>query len=385
LNLPALRATPDSMKKVLRHGYTTGACATAAAKGAALMLAGQRLVSEVTIDLPAGVSATFTLHGQNFSPASASCFVVKDAGDDPDITNGAEVHAQVLLTPKEQGQDVIITGGIGIGKATKPGLAIAPGEWAINPVPARMIAEAVGPVFPPHSSPCTAHVVISIPDGELRAEKTLNARLGIIGGLSILGTSGIVRPISAKAWTDTIDAALDVARACACQTVVFSTGRTSELAAQKMFEEQGPVTGNREPRILNFAPLPEEAFVMMGDHVAHALRSSLQRGFSRPLIACQFAKLLKIACGYENTHAAASEMDLARFRTWAEEERLPSALLDIISSANTAREIAVTTHFEPRLVALAGRMAARALISHAPGIEPIFLVADYNGRIVAVL
>jgi cobalt-precorrin-5B (C1)-methyltransferase len=264
-----------------------------------------------------------------------------------------------------------------------------------------MIEQEIGSVFmtlPLAPCPLPLKVTISIPDGEQRALKTLNARLGIIGGLSILGTTGIVRPISAKAWTDTIDAALDVARACACQTVVFSTGRTSELAAQRLIKVRGSrfeadkQTGNQEPGTLNLEPrssllepLPEEAFVMMGDHVAHALRSSLQRGFSRPLIACQFAKLLKIACGYENTHAAASEMDLARFRTWAEEERLPSALLDIISSANTAREIAVTTHFEPRLVALAGRMAARALITHAPGIEPIFLVADYNGRIVAEL
>lgn len=358
----------------LRNGYTTGACAAAAAKGAALMLARQESVTEVTIALPAGVSATFALHGQSFTSDAASCFVIKDAGDDPDITNGAEIHATVYLEPplsrKEGEQDIIISGGIGIGKATKPGLAIAPGEWAINPVPRRMIAESVGEVFPPDSSPFTPHVEISIPDGEIRALKTLNARLGIIGGLSILGTSGIVRPISAKAWTDTIDAALDVARACACEAVVFSTGRTSELAAQ-----------NR----LNLELLPEEAYVMMGDHVAHALASSLQRGFSRPLIACQFAKLLKIALGYENTHAAASEMDLARLRAWAEEERLPSALLDIISSANTAREIAVSTSFDPALVALTGRMAANAARGHAPGIEPIFLVADYNGRIIATI
>jgi len=378
-------------KKVLRHGYTTGACAAAAAKGAALMLAGQQLIGKVSIDLPAGVSATFSLHGQNFSRTSATCFVIKDAGDDPDITNGAEVHATVTLAPPplaiggQGGGEIVLTGGAGIGKATKPGLAVAPGEWAINPVPRRMISEVVAAVFLPHSSPLTPHVEISIPDGELRAEKTLNARLGIIGGLSILGTSGIVRPISAKAWTDTIDAALDVARACACETVVFSTGRTSEMAAQKLFEVRGfGFDVNVEHRTPNLEPLPEEAYVMMGDHVAHALRSSFQRGFDRPLIACQFAKLLKIACGYENTHAAASEMDLARFRAWAEEALFPSAMLDLISSANTAREIAVSTGFDPALVALAAKMAIRAARGHAPGIEPRFLVADYNGRIVGI-
>lgn len=377
------------MKKILRHGYTTGACAAAAAKGAALMLRDQRPVDDVTIDLPAGVSATFALHGQTFSPASASCFIIKDAGDDPDITNGAEVHVCVTVTSAmDMSESVLITGGTGIGKATKPGLAVAPGEWAINPVPRRMITVAVGEVFPPHSSPYTPHVEISIPDGELRAQKTLNARLGIIGGLSILGTTGIVRPISAKAWTDTIDAALDVARACGCPTVVFSTGRTSELAAQKLIEVRGSrfevekLTTSPASRVPSPDPLPEEAYVMMGDHVAHALRSAQQRGFTRPIIACQFAKLVKIACGYENTHAAASDMDLVRFRQWAETEHFPAATLEIITAANTAREIAVATAFDAALIALTARMASAAARSHAPGIDPAFLVANYESQII---
>jgi cobalt-precorrin-5B (C1)-methyltransferase len=391
------------MEKILRHGYTTGACAAAAAKGAALMLRDQRPVSEVTIDLPAGVSATFPLHGQVYSAASASCFIVKDAGDDPDITNGAELHARITLTDLSAAAgDVIITGGTGIGKATKPGLAVGPGEWAINPVPRRMIAEAVREVFPPHSSPLTPHIEISIPDGELRARKTLNARLGIMGGLSILGTTGIVRPISAKAWTDTIDAALDVARACGCETVVFSTGRTSELAAQKLFKVQGswfkvdtptPNPNSRvtsknslvprpESRVTNMEPLPEEAYVMMGDHIAHALRSAHQRGFMRPFIACQFAKLVKIACGYENTHAAASDMDLKRLYQWAEAERFPAAMLEMVAAANTAREIIVATAFDPALIAMTARKAAAAALGHAPGVEPVFIVADYDKHII---
>ncbi|HEY4745832.1 MAG TPA: cobalt-precorrin-5B (C(1))-methyltransferase CbiD, partial [Desulfuromonadaceae bacterium] len=261
------------MRKPLRTGYTTGACAAAAAKGAALMLARQEPVNEVTILLPADVSATFALHGQAFAPDAAACYVIKDAGDDPDVTNGAEVHARVTVAPPplmgggrgegeaargnsdgdssapptpalphEGGGRIFISGGTGIGKATKPGLAVAPGEWAINPVPRRMIEQAVRAVFPKG----TLGVEISIPDGEQRAQRTLNARLGIVGGLSILGTSGIVRPISAKAWTDTIDAALDVARACGCPTVVLSTGRTSELAAQRHLEYPPPLMGGGE-------------------------------------------------------------------------------------------------------------------------------------------
>jgi cobalt-precorrin-5B (C1)-methyltransferase len=395
------------MKKTLRHGYTTGACAAAAAKGAALMLARQAEVSEVVIELPAGISATFPLHGQSFTADEAACFVVKDAGDDPDVTNGAELHARVALIPplpcsSTGGSTINIEGGAGIGKATKPGLAVAPGEWAINPVPRRMIEQAVreaiqdSPFTIHHSrltpldSPFTIHhspftindspftilVTISIPDGELRAQRTLNARLGIQGGLSILGTTGIVSPLSAQAWTDTIDTALDVARACGCGNVVLSTGRTSELAAQRLLNHAAahPVTGER-------VLLPDEAFVMMGDHVAHALRSCAQRGFVQPLVACQFAKLLKIACGHENTHAAASELDLSRLLGWAREAGLPEAVTAAIAPANTAREIVIASNFDPGLLELVCNHAAKAAKRHEKNLRTQFLLADYNGAI----
>jgi cobalt-precorrin-5B (C1)-methyltransferase len=358
------------MKKNLRSGYTTGACAAAAAKGAALMLVKQDFVAEVSIDLPAGVSATFQLHGQFFSANEANCFVVKDAGDDPDVTNGAEVHALVRRSPAPspaRGRNTVnIEGGSGIGKVTKPGLAIPPGEWAINPVPRSMIEQATSDVFSTfgiHHSTFT--IVISIPDGEDRAKKTLNARLGIIGGLSILGTTGIVRPISAKAWTDTIDAALDVARACGCRTVVLSTGRSSEMAAQK-----------------HLSPIPEEACIMMGDHVAYALGACAARGFMQPIIACQFAKLLKIACGYENTHAAASELDLAVLRGWAETADVPPEHLAVIAQANTAREIAVATCFDNKLMGLVACRARQAAAVHAPGIQVQPLLCGYDGTVV---
>ncbi|QEM67777.1 cobalamin biosynthesis protein CbiD [Geobacter sp. FeAm09] len=364
------------MDKPLRHGYTTGACAAAAAKGAAQMLVRQAEVAEVTIDLPAGVSATFPLHGRQFTPDEASCFVVKDAGDDPDVTNGAELHATVALIPSLSagGGAVVIEGGPGVGKATKPGLAVAPGEWAINPVPRRMIEQAVRDALA--ASPTPVRVTISIPDGELRAHKTLNARLGIVGGLSILGTTGIVHPLSAQAWTDTIDAALDVARACGCQNVVLSTGRTSELAAQHHLNHTAtdPATGER-------VLLPDEAFVMMGDHVAYALQSCARRGFRQPLVACQFAKLLKIACGHENTHAAASELDLSHLLGWAGEAGLPEAITATIAPANTAREIVIAANFAPSLLELVCGHAIAAAQRHAPELSPQFLVADYGGAI----
>ena len=361
------------MRKELRSGYTTGACAAAAAKGAAQMLLNQASVSEVSIDIPTGICVTFELHGQTFSANSASCFVVKDAGDDPDVTNGAELWATVEASvkgsncgPKGQGARLLIEGGIGIGKVTKPGLAIPPGEWAINPVPRQMIQQSVGTVLSKVKIQNSKFkIIISIPDGEERARKTLNTRLGIIGGLSILGTTGIVRPISAKAWTDTIDASLDVAKACGCPTVVLSTGRSSEMAAQQ--------------HLLCFQ---EEAYIMMGDHVAYAVRACAARGLIEPIIACQFAKLLKIACGYENTHAAASELDLSLLRGWAEAAQVAPEHLAIISSANTAREIAVATNFDAVLMDLVVARARQATAVHAPGIQVHPMLCGYNGNVV---
>ncbi|MBT1071172.1 cobalt-precorrin-5B (C(1))-methyltransferase CbiD [Pelotalea chapellei] len=374
----------------LRSGYTTGACAAAAAKGATFMLLRQEPVAEVSLELPGGDVVIFQLHGQTFCSDTASCYVIKDAGDDPDITNGAELHATVSLPPHrpasslEQEGAIEISGGTGIGKVTKPGLAVPPGEWAINPVPRRMIEQAVREALlpAPHTrSPLPVNVVISIPDGEERAKKTLNSRLGIIGGLSILGTTGIVRPISAKAWTDTIDAALDVARACGCQTVVLSTGRTSELAAQRIGDNRMilPVPGPT-PHV---PALTEEAYIMMGDHVAYALQACRKRGFNHPIIACQFAKLLKIACGHPNTHAAASELDLQTLRKWATAASLSPHLIDIISTANTAREVAISSNYDPALTALIIRVAEQEASRHASGIAACFWVCAYDGSIAA--
>jgi cobalt-precorrin-5B (C1)-methyltransferase len=378
------------VKKELRSGYTTGSCAAAAAKGAAEMLVRQTLISEVCITLPAGIEASFRLHGQSFTENEASCFVIKDAGDDPDVTNGSEVWAKVMANPPqspfiEGGSNFIISGGIGIGRVTKPGLAIPPGEWAINPVPLRMIEQSTSNVLSKYKIQNSKFKIeLSIPDGEERAKKTLNARLGIIGGLSILGTTGIVRPISAKAWTDTIDAALDVAKACNCETVVLSTGRTSEMAIQNLFKVQGSgfKTTNQELRTLNNSPLPEEAYIMMGDHVAYTLHACQRRGFSEPIIACQFAKLLKIACGYENTHAAASELDLAVFLEWATTAQISSEYLEIISHANTAREIAVATGFDRVLMELVAGRARKAAAVHEPGILARPLLCGYDGTVV---
>ena len=379
------------MKKVLRHGYTTGACAAAACKGAALMLREQRRLDQVELTLPGGELVSFTLHGQMVGEHSASCFVVKDAGDDPDVTNGAEIHGRVSLSdicpsPRpspargEGEMQIIIEGGVGIGRVTKPGLAVPVGEWAINPVPRRMIEEAILEVFTLHPSPFTLHCLLSIPNGEELAKKTLNARLGIVGGLSILDTTGIVKPISAQAWTDTIDAAIDVALASGYATVVLSTGRTSELAAMKQLSQPSPIKGEGE--ILNKGLLPEESFVMMGDHVGHALRACRAKGATAVVLAGQFAKLLKIACGHEQTHVSSSELDLRTLLDWLEPEEGNRELAALVRRANTAREVLEASGFAPLLVDLVCGRARESAQRLAPGISLKVLLAGYRGEVL---
>ncbi len=350
----------------LRYGFTTGACAAAAAKGAALMLRDQRLVQEAEIVLPGGERPRFRLHGQEFTECSAACFVVKDAGDDPDVTNGAEVHARVSLAEGEP--QIVIEGGAGIGRVTKPGLAVPVGAWAINPVPRRMIEEAIREVFPQQVARGTLRVTVSIPNGAELARRTLNERLGIVGGLSILGTTGIVRPVSAKAWTDTIDTAIDVALAGGCSTVVLSTGRTSELVAERHL-----VAGEG---------LPEEAFVMMGDHVGHALRVCAAKGVRDVVVAAQFAKLLKIACGHEQTHVASSELDLRTLLEWVELETRNSELGTLVKRANTAREVLEASGNNPELVGLVCARVREFAERLAPGCDVKVLLAGYDSKVL---
>lgn len=348
------------MGRPLRHGYTTGACAAAAAKGAALMLRDQRPVASVTLQLPAGVTAEFLLEGQRFDACSAACCVVKDGGDDPDVTNGCRVWAEV--SGSAAGGIIEIAAGPGIGRVTKPGLAVAVGEWAINPVPRRMITAALDEVFPPHPSRLTPHVTISVPDGEERARRTLNARLGILGGLSILGTTGVVTPISHQAWTDTIDAAIGVALANGCRRVVASTGRSSELAAMRVL------------------PLAEEAFILMGDHVAHLAGACRRLGVEELVIAAQFAKLVKIGCGHPLTHAHAAALDLAALAGWARAAGLDAALIERLELAHTARQVYLELGPRHPLMAVAAARALERLGEWAPGVRCGVLLAGYAGE-----
>lgn len=314
------------MKK-LRSGYTTGACAAAAAKAAMLAFLGAKPPKKVDIPFPDGSRVYFNLFSCRLLDSekkTAFASVIKDAGDDPDVTNGAEVQAYVSLNPDLDAKVTIaVAGGNGIGVITKPGLAVAVGEPAINPVPRRMIIDAVAEALSEHggSQEIKYLVTISMPDGERLAEKTLNKRLGIIGGLSILGTTGIVRPISAEAWTATIKASMKVASRNGVEEIVLSTGRTSERAIQERFA---------------FA---EEALVMMGDYLQFSLEEAGRFGFSRIHLAGMWAKVLKAAMEIPQTHvrngALETDQALSFIRALPGGEMAASRLL----GANTAREM----------------------------------------------
>ncbi len=312
------------MAKRLRSGYTTGACAAAAAKAAAMFLKEGNRPRKVEISFPDGNRHSFSVHGAERSANEAWASIIKDAGDDPDVTNGAEIRAFVGYPGgREQPDngvaldDILLYGGEGVGRVTKPGLAVKVGEPAINPVPRTMICEAVREVVPEGE----LQVEISIVDGERLAEKTLNKRLGILGGLSVLGTTGIVRPVSADAWTATIEASLDVARQAGLTDVVLSTGRTSEKGAQSLLD------------------LPEEAYAMMGDYLQFSLEKAAERDFARIHLSGMWAKIMKAALKVPQTHVRNGALEMVDAARLLEGLGVKGRLLQVIKKANTAREM----------------------------------------------
>lgn len=270
----------------LRRGWTTGACATAAAKAAFVALRTGDFPDPVEIALPRGQRVSFTLAETSWPEGGAMAGVVKDAGDDPDVTHGALVFARV--SDGAPGTGVVFRAGPGVGTVTRPGLPIPPGEPAINPVPRAMIRAALTEVAPAPD----AVVELSIPGGEDLAAQTLNGRLGIVGGLSILGTTGIVVPYSCAAWIDSIHRGIDVARAIGLDHVAGSTGRTSEAAVQALHG------------------LPETALLEMGDFVGAMLKYLRRHPVARVTIAGGVAKMTKLAQGRLDLHSRHGAADM---------------------------------------------------------------------------
>ncbi|OGW52032.1 MAG: hypothetical protein A2Z50_06905, partial [Nitrospirae bacterium RBG_19FT_COMBO_42_15] len=429
------------LNRPLRKGYTTGACAAAAAKAAVILMLkgqgarvkGQKTPAFVEIPFPDGSRVKFRIHASKLATRNsqllARASVIKDAGDDPDITNGAEIVAEAALGSRVKGQGsrrkidlphapcsmplIQIKGGKGVGVVTKPGLAVPVGSPAINPVPMKMIREAVMEAIKegsrvkgqkekgqgsrvkgqgsrrkidlPHA-PCSMpliqikggkgvgvvtkpglavpvgspainpvpmkmireavmeaikegsrvkgqkekgqgsrvkgqevlEITISVPKGKELAKKTLNSRLGIIGGISILGTTGIVEPMSVDAYTETISLGIDMAVAAGLNEVVFTPGRNSEKYAEEILR------------------LKEEAFVQMGDYAGFAFKTAVKKGIKKIDVVGQLGKMAKIADGNFKTHVRDSMLDLSHIAKWAEEWGYDKAISKSIKQSNTA-------------------------------------------------
>jgi len=350
----------------LRRGWTTGACATAAAKAAYAALLTGAFPDPVEITLPGGQTVAFALAESGASADGASAGVVKDAGDDPDVTHGALIRAVVRRAP--QGAGISFRAGPGVGTVTRPGLPVPPGEPAINPVPRRMITAALEQVAREAGVAADAEVEISIPGGEQLAQQTLNPRLGIVGGLSILGTTGIVVPYSCSAWIHSIRSGIDVARAAGLTHIAGATGRTSEAAVKARYR------------------LPDIALIDMGDFVGGMLKYLRARPVARVSIAGGVAKITKLAQGRLDLHSKRGSADLAALARVAVDAGAPAELGQRIAAANTVAEafdIARAQGFALGELAAerAQKVAVDALRGAAVDVE--VLIYDRDGALVA--
>jgi cobalt-precorrin-5B (C1)-methyltransferase len=315
LREPDLPRTARVRTRALRTGWTTGTCASAAAKAAATALRDQAAQSFVEVALPSGRRAGFPVESCTYDAREATAVVVKDAGDDPDVTHGAHLTARVRW---QAGTGVTLEGGEGVGIVTKPGLGIEVGEPAITSVPRAMITQAVGEVV--DLAITGVRVVISVPGGERMARKTTNARLGILGGISILGTTGIVRPFSTASWRASVEQAVSVMAAQGERTAVLCTGGRTERAAMAMLPG-----------------LPEVCFVEVGDFTGAALRRALAVGLHRVIFVGMAGKLAKLAAGVLMTHYTRSRVDLGLLKEVTTAAGGSVALAAQVAAANTAR------------------------------------------------
>ena len=334
----------------LRRGWTTGACATAATKAAYTALLTDVFPDPVSITLPKGEQPAFALALEEKGEDWARVGIIKDAGDDPDVTHGAMVIATVRL----RGQGVTFKAGAGVGMVTKPGLPIAVGEPAINPVPRQLMMAEIAAL-----GGGDVEIEISIPDGAAIAEKTWNPRLGIIGGLSILGTTGIVNPFSCAAWIASIHRGIDVARAMKLEHVAGCTGSTSEDAVRAQFN------------------LPLEAMLDMGDFAGGLLKYIRANPVPRVTIGGGFGKMVKLAQGAMDLHSGRSQVDFA----WLA-ERSPEVMRADVLAANTAQQV-----LEMVGPALATRIAIEALhhvnlVLKSSSVADVIIV-DREGKIIA--
>jgi cobalt-precorrin-5B (C1)-methyltransferase len=342
-----------------------------------MVLFDQGWPESIAIQLPIDRVLAIPINTLEYEKETARCGVVKDAGDDPDVTHGAEIFANVRRVPEP---GIHIKGGVGVGVVTKAGLELPVGSPAINPVPLRMIRQAVCEAF--QIANCKlqianwesallepgVEITISVPNGEVLAKKTFNSRIGIVGGISILGTTGIVRAMSTAAWRASVLQAIDVAAANSVQHIVLSTGGRSEKFAQKRYRE-----------------LPEMAFVEMGIFTGACLQRSVERGVPTVSLCCMIGKLSKIAAGKMQTHVAGNQVDCAFLAQVASELGASKELTTAIAGANTARHVqeliaaAGLARFYTRLCELAAQQCSMTVAARLQIQVTLF---DFEGQVL---
>ncbi|SHG67390.1 cobalt-precorrin-5B (C1)-methyltransferase [Cognatiyoonia sediminum] len=342
----------ETPKTELRKGWTTGACATAATKAALQQLWGGAFPKEVQITLPRGETPSFPLAWSQAGEGWAEVGITKDAGDDPDVTHGALMIARV----RASNGGVIFKAGEGVGTVTKEGLPIPVGEPSINPVPRQMMTQVVEEQAEAFGQPADVEITVSIPDGAEIAKKTWNPRLGIEGGLSILGTTGIVRPFSCAAWIASIHRGIDVARADGLTHVAGCTGATSERIVQCLHG------------------LPDHAMLDMGDFLGGMLKYMSKHPVERLTIGGGIGKITKAAQGAIDLHSSRSQVD---FKALAALADMPK-----VAEANTALEASKIAPQLPELVATKASQEIRARFGGAMQNLDI-VVIDRSGEILA--
>jgi cobalt-precorrin-5B (C1)-methyltransferase len=357
----------EKLKKgALRTGYTTGTTACAATKAAIHALISGTYLEQVEVSLPKGKKATLKVAWTKTADGSATSAVIKDGGDDPDVTSGAEICATVSFDDRKG--IVSIDGGKGVGRVTKPGLGLEVGTAAINPTPMTMLRQAAIEAGGNELNEKGLQVIITVPRGEEIARKTDNPRLGIIGGISILGTTGIVMPYSTASFAAAIRQGLDVAIAAGADSVVLTTGGRSEDFAKAIFPT-----------------LPDHCFVQMGDFAGYSVKQCANRQLRQVTIAGFIGKLTKMAMGIKQTHVAGSHVNMEFMATLARQLGASEALVAEIRSANTARHVSeiVNRHGMSGYPNLMCQKVHEQMAAHAgPGLDIHVLMFEFDGTVI---
>lgn len=309
----------EKPRQKLRTGFTTGTCATAAAKAGLEALITKKKISHIEVTLPKEKKITISISDCQFDQNTAKCSVIKDGGDDPDVTHGAEIVVDLQIT--DDAGKIEIDGGMGVGRVTKPGLGLEIGAAAINPTPKKMLIQNLTETGKDLLAKHGIKVVISVPKGAEIAPKTDNPRLGIMGGISILGTTGIVLPYSTASFAASIRQSLDVTIAMGDDTVVLTTGGRSEDFAKKEIS------------------LPDHCFVQMGDFSGYTIQQCAKKSIKKAYVAGFIGKLTKIAMGVKQTHVKGSKVDMDFLAQVAQKCNADTNTINEIKKANTARHV----------------------------------------------